>query len=220
MRQALSALICAGPLLLAGCATNTPKRPAEPPLWTASGPCAASLAELPVTELAPSKRALWRGDFRSAAACLEQASTAEPVILLALDAASAQRELDLFLHIGKEYLLGASVKVLDASRTPLRHHGFDEFVARGSYFSLRLFPRPGSSASYPLSEIDRTAHASGTDRITGQRVQSMWIAGGYMGAIADGIEPQQQIAVRETGHLSLHRVEEEPAPASRQQSRR
>jgi hypothetical protein len=71
-----------------------------------------------------------------------------------------------------------------------------------------------------LIEIDRNAHGSGIDRISGQRVQSMWIAGGYMGAIADGIETQQQIAVRDTGHLSLHRVEEEPAQANRQQSRR
>lgn len=161
--------------------------------------------------LAPSKQALWRGDFRSAAACLERANTAEPVILLALDASSTQQELDLFLQIGKQYLLGAAVSTLDASRQPLRRYSFDDFTARGSHFSLRLFPQPGSAAAYLLVEIDREAHGSDIDRISGQRVQSMWMAGGYMGSIADGVETQQRIAIRDTGQLSLHRVVEASA---------
>lgn len=214
MRRALSALACAGLWLLAGCAAKAPKPPAEPPPWTASSPCVSSLAELPATPLAPSKQALWRGDFRGAAACLERANAAEPVILLALDASSAQQELDLFLHIGKEHLLSAAVTLLDASHQPLRRHTFDDFTPRGSYFSLRLFPQPGSAAAYLLIEIDREAHGSDIDRISGQRVQSMWMAGGYMGSIADGIETQQRIAVRDTGQLSLHRVVEAPADGS------
>jgi hypothetical protein len=209
MSRALPAVACAGLMLLAGCAAKAPKPPAEPPPWTATGPCAASLAELPSTVLAPSKRALWQGDFRAAAACLEYSGTARPVILLALDEGSAQQELDLFLHIGSDYLLGAAVSLLDASRQPLRSHRFDDFTARGTHFSLRLFPQPGSAATYVLIEVDRAAHGSDLDRISGQRLQSVWMAAGYMGSIADGIETQQRIAIRDTGELSLHRVVEE-----------
>lgn len=211
MSRALGALACMGLLLLAGCAAKAPKQPAEPPPWTASGACVSSVADLPATTLAPSKQTLWRGDFRSAATCLERANGAEPVILLALDAAAAQQELDLFLQIGKEFLLGAAVSTLDASRQPLRRYGFDDFTARGSHFSLRLFPQPGSAAAYLLVEIDREAYGSDIDRISGQRVQSMWMAGGYMGSIADGYESRQRIAVRDTGHISLHRVVETAA---------
>lgn len=209
MRRSLSLVACAGLLLLAGCAAKAPKPPAEPPPWTVSGPCVSSLDELPSTGLAPSRQSLWRGDFRTAAACLERSNAVEPVILLALDANSAQQDLDLFLHIGKDYLLGAAVTTLDASYQPLRRYAFDDFTARGNHFSLRLFPQPGSTpAAYVLIEVDREAHGSDLDRVTGQRVQSMWMAGGYMGSIADGIETQQRIAVRDTGKLSLHRVVE------------
>lgn len=210
MRRAHPALVCASLLLLAGCAAKAPKPPAEPPPWTASGPCVSSLSELPATALEPTKRWLWQGDFRDTAACLERSNAAQPVLLLQLDESSAQQELDLFLHIGKQYLLGASVSVLDASRQPLRRYAFDDFTGRGQHFSLRLFPQAGSTAAYVLIEIDREAYGSDIDRISGQRVQSMWIAGGYMGSIADGIEMQQRIAIRDTGQLSLHAVVEAP----------
>lgn len=215
MNWAHRSLACAGLLLLAGCAANAPKPPAEPPPWAATGPCASSLAELPAAALAPGKQALWRGDFRKTAACLEREATAEPALLLQLDEVSAQQELDLFLHIGRDYLLGASVSVLDASRQPLRRYGFDEFTARGDYFSLRLFPQADSLAAYLLIQVDRDANGSGIDRISGQRVQTMWVAGGYMGSIANGIETRQQIAIRDTGLLSLHRVVEAPARGSK-----
>ncbi|MBE5315242.1 MAG: hypothetical protein H4O13_07555 [Xanthomonadales bacterium] len=141
---------------------------------------------------------------------MKRDDAAEPVLLLQLDESSAQQELDLFLHIGKEHLLGASVSVLDASRQPLRRYAFDDFTGRGQHFSLRLFPQADSSAGYLLIEIDREAYGSDIDRISGQRVQSMWMAAGYMGTIADGIEVQQRIAIRDTGQLSLHPVIEAP----------
>lgn len=219
MRRTLSLVACTS-LLLAGCASKAPKPPAEPPPWAASGPCASSLSELPETVLAPNRQALWHGDFRGTATCLEHSNAVEPVILLALDAHSAQQELDLFLHIGKDYLLSAAVTALDASRQPLRRYAFDDFTARGSHFSLRLFPQPDSPAAYVLIAIDREAHGSNLDRVTGQRVQSVWMAGGYMGSIADGIEVQQRIAVRDTGKLSLHRVVEAPANGNGPRRRR
>lgn len=206
MRQVFSAACFVGLLLLAGCAGKAPKPPPEPPPWKATTPCVSALAELPRIPLLPNKQTLWHGDFRTIAACLERSNANHPVILLALDAESAQQELDLLLHIGKDYLLGAAISVLDEAHQPLRNHAFDDFTRRGSHFSLRLFPQPGRFAAYVLIEVDDEAHGSDIDRISGRRIQSMWMAGGYMGSIADGTESRQRIAIRDTGHLSLLRV--------------
>jgi len=208
-------------LLLVACAGNPAKPAPEPLPWAAQGACSGTIAALPRTALQPSKSALWRGEFRDAASCLRNSDGPEPAMLIALDESLAQQDLDLVLHIGKQFLLGAAVQVLDADLRPISAFGFDDFTARGSMFSLRLFaPAEGLVPAYLLIRVDPDARGTDFDRISGQRMTTVWMAGPYMGSVSDGTESRQRVAVRDTGMLSLHRVAADAPPSPADQGRR
>jgi len=155
----------------------------------------------------PGKETLWQGEFREVAACLAESGSAEPAVLVALGEQGAPSELDLHLHLGKDYLLGARVDILDRAFGVIESHRFDDFTQRSQHFSLRLFRRPDADApAYLLVRVDQDARNSRLDLVTGQRFATMWVAGGYMGHYADGTESRQVVSIRDTGRISLHRT--------------
>lgn len=201
----------AAALLLCACAAPRQRMPPEPAAWVANAPCESSTAQLSADVIDPAKEILWQGEFRHAAVCLAESGSAQPVILLALGDGHALTEIDLHLHLGQDYLLGARVEVLDRAFHPLQSHRFDDFTQRSHHFSLRLFlPLDIEPAAYLLLRVDPDASNSHLDLVTGQRFATMWMAGGYMGHYADGTESRRVIAIRDTGRISLHRTSAAP----------
>jgi len=190
-------------VLLAGCAGSGP--PKEPSAWTPTAACVSHPAELAPTPLRMQAGVLsFRGEFRDLAACVQSADVPEPVVLFLLEDSPLPAEIDLSLIESRGLVMAARVELLDAEFRVLQMHRFDEFAMRSGRFTRRLFVNSEDSAArYLLLRPDPEAQGRDLQHISGQRVATVWMAGGWMGGYADGREVRTHLALRDAGAIGL-----------------
>lgn len=207
----LASLVC-----LMACSGTTTRTPVEPLPWVAGEDCADSAAQLASVPMPTTQQPIWKGEFRDVATCLRSGNQVEPVLLLDLRQIKPV-SLDVQLDLHGQVLLGARVRLLDDQFNTQQDKVFDDFTQRPDHFSLRIYPQANAGdAAYLLIGPDPQAIGGQLDLISGRRVVSVWAGGGYMGAVADGVEDQQRIGIRDAGELSV--IAESNAPVSSERS--
>jgi len=189
--------------LLAACSGASPRTPVEPAPWLPGEYCADHLSQLASVVVEKAVRPTWSGEFRDVASCLRFNGKAQPVVLLDLRQ-TYPASLDIQLDLRGQYLLGAQARLLDEQFITLQEKVFDDFVQRPEHFSLRLYPHANDPApAYLLIGTDPQSIGGQLDLISGRRVVSVWTGGGYMGAVADGVEDQHRKGIRDVGNFRL-----------------
>lgn len=160
MRIALNWWACPAVLALAGC-VSTPYQAKLPDMASAS--CVDDLHAMPRIPLRyfkpdhDNKTGEPYVEFANIAHCLRLGATGStPLALYQLDSVTPPAELVVSVSLSTGGTFAAAVEILDADFHSLRRYEFQDFVRRGTEYSLHAFLNQGQKPAYVLLLPDRS----------------------------------------------------------------
>lgn len=118
-------------------------------------------------------------EFASLAGCYRPAdATAVPVALYRLESIAPPAEVKVSVSLSTGGTFAASLDVLDEQWNSIRRYGFQEFVRRGSMYSLDVFVNASQRRPAYLLLTPDTAHVGRTDTTSGSQSNATPILAG------------------------------------------
>lgn len=196
-------------LLLGGCA-GVPYK-AKMPL-TDAGKCVEDLhavPQIPLKYFAPAKdkdeTAEPYVEFADIAQCFRVAGVGTtPVAVYRLDGVAPPAELGVSVTLSTGGTFAAAVEILDADFKSLRRYGFQDFVRRGTEYSLHIFlNQAGTPPAYVMLLADKTQAGKSDVALGSETTPIMIPAGPVFFVYNSGSETHSVRPFLEGGRVSM-----------------
>lgn len=177
MRARLAWLLPLG--LAVGCVTTEPMRRVA-----LDDTCVASVGQLTahpafVPDPAEPKRKPRQAQFADYAGCLERDGDRTGAALFRIDQVPAPSTVTLTIVSDPRGTLAARVELLDEGFKVVRSHRFDEFVRRGSQYSLDMFHNAGDPPVRYLLVSPDAASVGEVDQQMSSQMQTLFVGTGF-----------------------------------------
>lgn len=191
-------------LTLAGCAV-TPYRAAIPNTTANCVDDIRAVQAIPLARPAPEDEPDAEPvEFAHLARCLRTGASATPVALYRLDGVAPPAELVVSVLLSPGGTFAAAVEVLDTDFQPTRRYGFEEFVRRGTEYSLNVFlNETGKPPAYLMLLPDRSQAGKSDVAIGSTNSPIVVPVGAAMFSYNNGIETNTVRPFLEGGRVSV-----------------